>query len=60
VKTKPMAETTDADQEKGSSDIRTRSVQYALRAIKLYQYLQKQKAEPGGLSASNIFALQRR
>ena len=38
-----------AQSEKGNKDrdIRTRSLQYALRAVKLYQHLQKQKDGAG-------------
>jgi four helix bundle protein len=41
-----MVESTKVDfaaQQTASKDIRARSLQYALRAIKLYQHLQKQK-----------------
>ena len=37
----------DVQRSLDSRDIRTRSLQYALRAIKLYQYLQKQKDGAG-------------
>jgi len=45
-----MAGSTETDvrtRGKGSRDIRARSLQYALRAIKLYQHLQKQKDGAG-------------
>jgi len=45
-----MAETTESGEvEQGldAKDIRTRSMQYALRAIKLYQHLQKQEDGAG-------------
>jgi four helix bundle protein len=45
-----MAETTeteDAGQGINSKNIRTRSLQYALRAVRLYQHLQKQKDGAG-------------
>lgn len=42
-----MAETTDADQGIRSRDIRARSLQHAVRAIKLYQHLQKEKDGAG-------------
>jgi len=45
-----MAGSTETDvrtQGKASRDIRARSLQYALRAIKLYQHLQKQKDGAG-------------
>jgi len=42
-------ESEDVEQGQGSNpkDIRTRSLQYALRAVKLYQHLQKQKDGAG-------------
>jgi four helix bundle protein len=40
-------ETEDAGQTINSKDIRTRSLRYALRAIKIYQHLQKQKDGAG-------------
>ena len=45
-----MVESTKVDfvaQQTASKDIRARSLQYALRAIKLYQHLQKQKDGAG-------------
>ena len=45
-------ESEDVEQGSNSKDIRTRSLQYALRAVKLYQHLQKQTDGAGWIIRS--------